>query len=225
MKDIPIESFLNSKKKKVDTKHKNSWQSKKLSLYKSIGYREIENILSLARLELQVCHNYLSDYIKFLHMKAKVNTPVLTLVSNATNLLNKTILYSHYSQNSNIFETYRYRKKDYKKTKRQKTLVILKMVPFISSIHKILKRDRVSTNIKSNGYPSRWIAVLAMDECGSSHEWYLTGLEAQSSKADTHQSTTHSIIINTKYYQIIKILFISKKWLIYIYLNDKSINR
>ncbi len=88
-------------------------------------------------------------------MKAKVNTPVLTLVSNATNLLNKTILYSHYSQNSNIFETYRYRKKDYKKTKRQKTLVILKMVPFISSIHKILKRDRVSTNIKSNGYPSR----------------------------------------------------------------------
>ncbi len=79
-------------------------------LYISIG--EIENILSDARLELQVCHNYvchnyLSDYIKFLHMKAKVNTPVLALVSNATNLLNKTTLYAHYSQNSNIFETQR----------------------------------------------------------------------------------------------------------------------
>jgi hypothetical protein len=70
-----------------------------VSIYKYRIEREIENILSDARLELQVCHNYLSDYIKFLHMKAKVNTPVLALVSNATNLLNKTTLYAHYSQN------------------------------------------------------------------------------------------------------------------------------
>jgi hypothetical protein len=45
-----------------------------------------------------------------------------------------------------------------RKTKRQKTLVILKMVPFIGSIHKILIKTKRETesehmNSKSNGYP------------------------------------------------------------------------